>query len=243
MVLILTSDDKMFGKLQIILSKSVKPVDIRRVCEPQYAFGVMGLRTIDCFIVVENRLASGRPPEGVKFIEIIRKTDTYRFTPVIYISEIPDAFGVISNTYLLSAYLDSGFDPVVAESIILTAASHRTRRENRRLFVFAEGVIYLPKTEEIEYVRSDGHCFIIGCCDKECLVTRSFKNLDEVLVALDSGDFVKCSKNALCNVRHIKCIDRSNNIIRMDCGEMLKVGRIYKEKLIEILTCYVSEVA
>ena len=234
MILIFTSDDKMYMRLLSVLSKDAKPVDIERAEDIGSAIRVMSRRTVDCFIVVEQR--KNGILDGVRLIDTIRNAKIYRFTPVIYISEIPDTFGNVSNTYQLFAYLDRGFDPASSKDIFFNAASYRTIRENNRLNVCVEGIIHLLKTDEIEFVRSDGHKTTICCSNSRKLTTRSFDNLDSVMKILDSHDFVRCSRNSLCNVRYIKWIDRTNLYIGMDSGERLKLGGKYKKELIDKLS-------
>ncbi len=234
MTLIITSDSSMLSKLEEVLGECGFHVEIVRAYSVEEAVVITCSRTVDCFIVVEQRVKNGLL-SGIKFIDSIRKTDIYRFTPIIYISAIPDPFGKVSNTYQLFAYLDRGFDPALSRDIFHTAASHRTRKENLRLGVCVEGVTHLVRTDEIEYISSQGHSFIIGCTNHKRLHAKGFDNLDCLMNHLDSSDFVRCSKSSLCNLKHVEWMDNSNMFIGLGSGERLKVGRIYKKQLVERL--------
>ena len=234
MILVYTSEEKIINRLLTVFSKASRFVELERADSIERAVIAMNKKTVDCFIVVEQRIKNGVLP-GVKLIDIIRKTEVYRFTPVIYISDIPDPFGKVSNTYQLFAYLDSAFDPAYSKEIFHTAASYKTRIENSRFHMCVDGVTHLIRTEDIEYVRLEAHTLTVVCCNFMKLSARSRDNLEGIMRKLGSRDFVRCSRSYLCNVRYVEWIDKSNMYIGMNSGDRLKVGRNYKKNLIEKL--------
>lgn len=91
----------------------------------------------------------------------------------------------------------------------------------------SEKIININSTN-IKYVESQDHYLTVYCDDDSNYVIR--KNMSEFEQDIVGTDLVRAHKKYIINYRYIAQIKQSTNEIIMKDGNILKLGRTYKEK-------------
>lgn len=154
--------------------------------------------------------------EGLELGIYIRSLPSYTYTPIVYITSVPEKiYQALSNTncfdYVLKPYtaihIHNKLDTILKSPLI---------EEQTVRFRTSYGVDVILKASEIMYVTSAGHRVTIHTYDDEIYTYCPLKFFEEQL----SHSIYRCRNNCLININYVTSYDHIRNIITL--GDNLK---------------------
>lgn len=97
----------------------------------------------------------------------------------------------------------------------------------RAFLLVKRGIMRSLPYARIQWFESEAHKIIIHMLGDECV---SFTGkLDDLLLRLPKGMFVRCHQSYIVNISHIRRVDSSHNLIILYSGVMIPVSRTAKK--------------
>ena len=151
---------------------------------------------------------------GLTFAESIRIIPKYSFTPIIFITSLEDPKLHAYKDLRCYGYIEKPFEPAkVQEMISMALEFPEATEEDRNVYFRKDGIIYCFKKNDIVYVESSRRKVIIHTINDE--LTIPYKTTEQILEALNSRNFIQCSRYAIINKKYVKSIDYVNRFVRL----------------------------
>jgi two-component system LytT family response regulator len=214
--------------------------------EPELLFIDIQMPDLDGFEVIEQV-----PAEVMPVIVFVTAYDRYAL----------DAFRVHALDYLLKPFDDDRFAETLRlarERIALVrqaaagpgeplyqlagtpgggrvSGSGEPARGLDRLVIKARGRVFFLKVAAIDWVEANGDYACLHAGNRSYLLRRTMQEMEARLGALG---FVRVSRGAIVNldrIRELRPAARGEFLIRLECGQEVKLTRGYRERLEEML--------
>ena len=195
------------------------------------ALGLICERRYDMFfldIVLEPSACekNGWNSDGVELGRRIRGISLYAYTPIVFITSIPERVQeVLKDTrcyqYLLKPYQKED----ILQCLNLLLHSPLVKEPQLSFLSFWGGRVTIPEKDVLYFTSSLGHRIAIVTED------GSFETLDYTLNALEETlqqHFFRCHRRYLIQTRAVTDYDRTRRLIRIGKHE-IPLGRTYKD--------------
>lgn len=188
-------------------------------------------RIIDLFLV-DIILDTSHPGDvsGLKFVENIRRVESYHFTPIIFITSLEDpklyTYEKLHGYYFIEKPFE---EQQVKQSVEQCLKFPGNSRENKTLYFRKEGIVHAVEREDITYAESREHFMCIHTRHGDILKVP-YITLKKFLEEVDHPDFIQCSRNTIINRKYIQSVDIANRIIHLKgSSDMIEIGIMFKK--------------
>lgn len=202
--------------------------------EKAYAYAMEEM--IDLFLVdIILDSSEQQDVSGMRFVEKIRQTDKYAFTPVIFITNLIDEEMNAFHNLHCYGYIEKPFDPDKLQKLIGSALNFpiQNNKDNSFFYYRKEGIIYSIEVDRIICAETSYRKLIIYTVEDKIEIL--YKTCNSLYKELPREYFMQCSRNAIVNRKYIESIDKTNRYIRMKNGKSLEIGRIIGKNFFEEL--------
>lgn len=193
-------------------------------------------KDIDLFIV-DIILDTSLPGDssGLKFVDRIRKIESYAFTPVIFVTSLEDAKLYTYEKLHCYSFMEKPFDVEKLKRIVKECLYFPGKVETRKSLYFRkEGIILSVDIEDIVYAESINHIMNIHTRQGDVL-RIPYITLKKLMEETDCEDIIQCSRSTIVNAAFIDNVDIPNQTIQLKDGfGNIQIGIMYKKKLKEI---------
>lgn len=190
-------------------------------------------RTIHLFLI-DIILDTSRPGDvsGLKFAENIRKIESYRFTPILFITSLEDSKWYTYEKLHGYCFIEKPFDEErVKQSVEECLRFPVSRKEDKTLFFRKDGIILAVERKDITYAESSEHIMHIHTKQGDVLKIP-YMTLKRFLEESDSPDFIQCSRNTVINREYIRDVDIPNRLIHLkESYGMVEIGVMFKKHM------------
>ncbi|MBE5944198.1 MAG: response regulator transcription factor [Lachnospiraceae bacterium] len=171
-------------------------------------------------IILDTKSSSG-DVSGLEIVQKIRENHIYKFTPVVFITSLEDPKIIAYSQLHCFSYIEKPFNEAEVRAIVKEALEFPIVEDSKKKIYFRkEGIVFSIPREEIKYIE---------CMDKKMIVVTerdrlvlARKKLQDMLLKLDSKEFLRCNRNVIINKKHIDYIDYPNKYIKIR-GEKTKI--------------------
>lgn len=167
---------------------------------------------------------------GLKFVQEMRGTKRYAFTPVIFITSLEDPKLFSYSQLHCFGYIEKPFSVEQVRKYVLEALEFPVTEDKERCVFFRkDGIVYAKYLKDIVWIEASRRKIVVHCIN-DCLEI-SYMNSEEILQELDSSLFVRCSRFAIINRKFVKEIDYSNRYIKLKgVDKLIEIGARMKKK-------------
>lgn len=220
--------------LQIVSECCPLYCEISGVTNLREAYHYMEQHTISLFLIdaILHDEEELDEKEEYAFVEELRKSELYRFTPVIFVrnGEVPCERGYKELHCL--GYIQRPFDAREVSRLVLMGLQFPTRDKVRKVRIKQEGVYVLLEPDEIVYLRTDRKYLYIKLRNGE-LREYNYVPLKDILVQITSERMLLCRKGIAVNERYIDYIKQKEQKLYLKSDrEPIDIGHGYMSRLI-----------
>lgn len=233
-VLILDNDSAMRDALEKIIQEVDRDIIIYKADTLATAYQIVVEHDISLFLLdIIIDVSKRGDVSGLSFIEKIRTLERYAFVPVIFITTLADPELFAYRTLHCYGYVQK---PVLFEEVkqlIKQALKfEQPVKEDGYVYFRKDGVIYAVDKKEIIYVKSHAGKVTIKTVSGDLVVY--YRNCREILLELDSDQFIQCNRGTIVNKTYIANVDIVNRVIHLrdDIGD-IEISVRMKKKLME----------
>ncbi len=225
--ILIVEDNEEYRKSMVNLIKEVdSDVIIHETSNENEAYVIAIKKIIDMFIVdiVLHSDRIGGDDSGAEFAYNIRSIERYRFTPVIIVSRLYDPkmnMYITANCY---SFIEKPFDAGVFKQTVAGAMKYKTVEDKIKYMYFHDnGIIEAVPENDILYMESRVKMLNVYTVKEQFKIPR--RTCGRILDELGNENLIKCSRQTLVNINHIKSIDRVNRYIIIDgISEAVEIG-------------------
>ncbi len=183
--------------------------------------------------VLDRKEESGEVP-GFRFVERIRETEIYGFTPIIITCGPKEKENFWFHEFHCYACLEQPYDRERLDKIIWKAMKYQRRKERPSYLIVRRGCVFYPlKQSEIIYIRHRRREMEVRTVRE--IFAVPYHTVAETVKKLDDN-FVLCTRGTLVNRHYIKSVDTVNMVIHLkEKAGTLELGRTYKQNFLEWL--------
>lgn len=233
-VLILDNDSAMRDALEKIIQEVDRDIIIYKADTLATAYQTVVEHDISLFLLdIIIDVSKRGDVSGLTFIEKIRALERYAFVPVIFITTLADPELFAYRTLHCYGYVQK---PVLFEEVkqLIKQALKFEQPVKGDGYVYfrKDGVIYAVDKKEIIYVNSHAGKVTIKTVSGDLVVY--YRNCREILLELDSDQFIQCNRGTIVNKTYIANVDIVNRVIHLrdDIGD-IEISVRMKKKLME----------
>lgn len=193
-------------------------------------------KQIDLFIV-DIILDTNKPGDtsGLKFVDSVRRMNSYTFTPVIFVTSLEDSKLYTYEKLHCYSFIEKPFAPEKLKALVIECLNFPGSGEIKKTLYFRkEGIILAVDREDIVYAESINHIMNIHTMRGDVLKIP-YITLKKLMEEVDSTDMIQCSRSTIVNIAFMDNVDIPNQIIQLKEGfGSVEIGIMYKKKLKEI---------
>ena len=223
---------------RIILEKNDR-VQVEIAATAAQAYAISMEKSIDVFMV-DIVLDTEHPGDtgGMKFAQNIREIPKYYFTPIIFITALADPELYAYKDIHCFGYIEKPFDKKQVEKLLETALLYSTEvRENKKVFLRKDGILYALNLLEIVYIQVCHHKMFLYTRDGS--IEIPYKTIKTFQQENESMHLLQCNRSTLINGRYIEYIDTTNFLVKLrGVNEAFEIGMAYRNKLLEWADVY-----
>lgn len=166
---------------------------------------------------------------GIELAKEIRQMEQYMFTPIIFITSIPEKIqSALHETHCFDYILKPYTQDSLYKSLNLVIKSPNIVQKSFS-FCDIQGIHVRIKENDILFCESNGHLVHIHTATSEYITSdRSLDNFREKL----SPIFFRCHKKYIINMSYADLYDKTNRFV-MIRNHSIPVGRSYKQNFEE----------
>lgn len=225
-ILVVEDNKYSMGKVCSVL-KEIQGVTVIKAENSGEAYKCAIEYAIDLFIIdIILEPTKEADVSGITFANMIRKTDKYKMTPIIFTTSLDDPM-LHAYTHLhCYQYFKKPYDIEKFKEAVLTTLQMKIQKYEKEYVYFKiGGIVYPIKINDIVYIDNKVTSLRVRCANGEVLNTP-YKSSRQLLLDLNSNKFLKCNKSMIVNIDYIKSIDYGNSIVNLKehMGEV-KIGR------------------
>lgn len=192
---------------------------------------------IDLFIIdITLNADTVAIPPALRFVDKIRSTERYSFTPILFITEVKGTllyrYDKLNCYKFINKPVDKyEFKRVVENSLIFLAG---TQQDNMCYFQW-NGMVYKINKNTVTYIQMIDEKLYIHTNDNK-IKCAPYLSMKVMMQKLNSSDFVKCHRSTIVNMNYIKSVDINKQTIQLKDGlEKVSIGSTYVKYLKEIV--------
>lgn len=176
---------------------------------------------------------------GLELAKKIRNIHNYKFTPIVFITAIPTREMIAFKEIHCYDYIIKPFDKKRVRDVFETIINHGINRDEEVILKLTQKThTYILKQDDILYLESELKKIKIATINETLKISRhTLKGLHKEL----TKDFIRCHRGFIVNIKHIKQVDLSRNLIflnNLNSNDVpIPLGRNYKNNLKDKLRC------
>ncbi len=235
-VLILEDKPQQLEVLASIVSEIDKKLTIYKAENVGAAYQIIGEKTIHLFIIdIILQPEKLYDVQGLEFIQAIRGHKKYEFTPIIIVTSLQDPKLYSYSKLHCYAYIEKPFKPEQIKLVVKEALNFpKQETRNQLAFFRKDGIVYVKAVKDIICIECSRREAKIHCLEE--ILEIPYMTCESIMRALDSDDFIQCSRYSVVNKRYIEMIDYSNRYIKMKHMSLpIEIGITMKKKFREKL--------
>lgn len=183
--------------------------------------------------IVDIMLEDGRKDDvsGLEFVDDIRKTNMYKYSPVIFITALSDPRLYAYEKLHCYQYMEKPFQVEEVKEMVRQALEMSDRYEKETYICLRDSnTIIEQKVSDIIYVECKGRKLTIVTVEGTC--SLYYKTIADVKRNLMDHNLFQCNRSTLVNRKYIWKIDMDKGEIRLKNGNgVLTFGRVYKQRI------------
>jgi len=228
-VLIVEDNEIQLKTLQILIHKFNPEYKILATSSYVDSYQIFMDNSIQLFLLDVELDISDETRNGIELAKYIRSLEKYMFTPIIFITSIPEKIQIaLHETHCFDYILKPYSEESLYKSLKLVTKSPNIL-ENNFSFCDIHGIHIRIKENTILYCESNGHLVHIHTASSE--YTTSDRSLDSFKEKLDSY-FFRCHKKFIINMNFATQYDKTNRYVMIE-KHSIPVGRAYKQSFEE----------
>lgn len=169
---------------------------------------------------------------GIELGKQIREIDSYKFTPIIFITAVPTKEIMAFKELHSYDYIIKPFTEEEVRNTMETVINHYSsslQKEIALLRLKQKEITYNYRQEDILYIEKRNRKLIVTTLRE--VATFSMYTLSQIEEELENN-FLRCHKGFIVNIDHLDKIDRKNSTIHLrNLGYPIPIGRKYMENL------------
>lgn len=229
-ILILEDNQMHLNALTKIINDLHLDVKVFCVNTLDQAFQIVLKQYIHVFLVdiILDTQKSG-DVSGLNFVEEIRGISKYKFTPVIFITSLEDPKLYSYSQLHCYGYIEKPFSVSQVRDTILSVMEFPCEKnDNRYVYFRKDGIVYSVRIKDIVYIQSTRRKIRVVCVNDELEIP--YKTREEILVDLNSDDFIPCSRYFIINKNYVEVIDYANRYIKLkNVDNPVEIGAVMKK--------------
>lgn len=200
------------------------------------AFRCMEQHEILLFIVDIRLTEDEHDRSGYEFVEKLRKSSKYRFTPVIFVTGLEEPRADAYKELHCMGYLQKPFDMEQISRMITMCLEFPKQDKPKKICIRQEGVYLFVEQEQIVYLRTSRKQLQILFRNGE-LQTYDYVPLRDILAQITSEKMILCGKGIAVNrkwIDHVRV--RERELYLKGIEKPVPVGIHYMSHLTHSLT-------
>lgn len=233
-ILIVEDDEIQQNALKKLIQKTYPDSMVTAADSYETALESIDLNEYHLFILdiklTEDTDCAAKTSTGLDLAFHIRRKIQYRFTPIIFITALPDKIYTAVNdlhcyNYIVKPYSDE--DVINAIHAVLSSPFF----QNACLELYdTNGIYFKLYLEDIIYIQFQSHVYLI-CTTKGIYRVSSYR-IKKTGINIFSN-LVRCHKSYYINPGYILNYDKTTKIVKLNqCKSKIPVGRAYKDILL-----------
>lgn len=228
-VLILEDDIVQLKIIHNILQSEYREFDYTCCLSYGEAQTALAIRTYDIFILDIRLSPKEKELNGIHFAYYLRSIRTYRTTPIVFLTALPDQIERCLNRIHCYSYIVKPFTKekilYAIQNILFDRAENF--RETSLVVKLLNNVNTRIEFSDILFLKIEGHNLMITCLTNSYTI-GSYSLRD--IYALLPPYFIRCHRKYILNVHFITSYDKTNLYVSIK-NETIPVGRVYKKSL------------
>lgn len=174
---------------------------------------------------------------GLRFAQKIREVRQYTFTPLIFITSLEDPKLYSYSQLHCFGYIEKPFSEEKVKELIGNALEFPIKDDEERFAYFKkDGIIYAKCIKEIIYVEVVRRKVTVYCVNDTLDIP--YMTCKEILKALDSDQFIRCSRHIVINKKFVEAIDYANYYVKLKhIEEPIEIGVTFKKNFMDKMRC------
>lgn len=202
-----------------------KDIEIFCVDNASDAYKIAMERRIHLFLV-DIILNVNQPGDtaGLKFVQEMRGTKKYAFTPIIFITSLEDPKLFSYSQLHCFGYIEKPFSIEQVRKCVLDALEFPVAEDKERCVFFRkEGIVYAKYLKEIILIEGGRRRIIVHCINDKLEIP--YMTCEEIMKELDSQIFIRCSRYAIINRKFVEQIDYINRFVKLKgIDKLVEIG-------------------
>ncbi|MBR3645199.1 MAG: response regulator transcription factor [Lachnospiraceae bacterium] len=168
---------------------------------------------------------------GIRFVEIIRKIDKYRFVPIIMITSLEDPKLYTYSELHVYGYVEKPYDSEYVKELVGEALKFPVIEEQKKKYYFRkDGIIYAVDLDEIMYIENKRKTVVFYTTTDN--VTVPYIPIAKIMLQLNANQFTQCNRNCIINKNYVEMVDTINRFIKLKkTKKMIEIGITMKKKI------------
>jgi DNA-binding LytR/AlgR family response regulator len=232
-ILILEDEVVQANAIKRIINELSPKIEVLKSTNVRDAKKIISNTKLDLFFL-DIRLSDG---SGVELAKEIRKNDLHKFSPIVFISGMPNlelmAFRETSCYKFIKKPVTIEELKKQIKGILFTKDKELVMKNKDKIYLEFKGFKRCLRLNEV---------IAIECAQRRIHISTINGEIDYKKMTLNefskdlNDDFIQVHQSFLINKFYIKNIDTTNNIIFLKClKKEIPIGKTYKWKLSEIL--------
>lgn len=212
----------------------IPDVTIDKAYSAQEAYGMLFSRSYNLFLVdIILNTDKKLDVSGMELVRKLRELKQYQFTPIIFVTTLEDPKLCAFKELHCYDYIEKPFSKEQVKNVVMEALTFPESKEIKEFAYFRkDGILYSVKISNIKYILVDRKGVNIHT-KVDCL-RIGYLSMSDILIELDSEDFIKCSRNALVNKKYIEYVDYTNGYLKLlGDNNRIEIGSVFKKNLRE----------
>lgn len=190
---------------------------------------VIAMEALINVFIVDLDIGACNNVAGIKFIEHLRQSDKYRFTPIIVLSSAKDPNKHVYENLHCYSFMEKPIkESVLFEKISEVLMYNQHNKVTKQGYFKIDGIYHAINVDDIIYTESHNRKMLINSRKKKYLVP--YITCEQFLERYNSDVFLRCSKSAIVSKNYIQSVDLTNRYIELkdDFGHV-GIGIYYKK--------------
>ena len=228
--MVLEDKDKYRQKIQKIIESLEECTYVFYVRTSGRAYEVLEKNKIDIFLVdIVLKPENMSDISGLTFVENIRRMNQYKFTPVIFLSELEDPKLYAYRELKCFGYIQKPFREEALQRELESVLELPAMRTKNTVYFRNEGILYSVNSDDIIYIESIRRKLFIYTTTGQ--MSMGYETAGKFMQKINDGRFVRCSRYIIINVDYIQQVDLKNRYIHMKGIEQtIEIGSSIKEQ-------------
>ena len=230
-VLILEDDYEQQKAVSKIINEHYKDWQIFIAGTYKEACNLTSTKCFDLFLLdieLKHENENDLDCDGLDFGKYIRSIEHYLYTPIVYMTALPDRIFFALQEIHCSSYLVKPFTSYkLIETLDYIIGEHRENKKEKITLKDSNGVYLHLQLDDIDYIESTSKETVVYTHDANIKLTNMTIN---ELLDIFPDNFIQCHRKYIVNLHHFYSYDKSTFIIQVG-KHSIPLGRKHKKDI------------